>query len=140
MASSSRRYTRSNLDPDPKSPLEDPKRILKTRKYKDQSTSIIILRSSSLNTCSDTIVSDIEFDTFHYPLFKSKSDTDLKELVEETYGLNKLVPKSLSQESKYQFWDSSVKEIKRKLDYFEKSPQSNLLDSLKRTWKLSSRG
>ena len=41
-------------------------------------------------------MNDIEFDTFHYPLFKSKSDTDLKELDEETYGLNKLVPKSFS--------------------------------------------
>ena len=91
------------------SPLEDPKRILKTRKYKDQSASVIIQRSSSLNTSFVKIVNDIEFDTFHYPLFKSKSETDLKELVEETYGLNKLVPKSFSQESKYQFWDSSVK-------------------------------
>ena len=32
------------------------------------------------------------------------------------------------------------KEVKRKLDYSEKSPQSNLLDSLKRTQKLSSKG
>ena len=58
-------------------------------------------------------------------MFKSISDTDLKELVEETYGLKKLAPKSLSQESKYKFWDSTIKEVKRKLDYFEKSPQSN---------------
>lgn len=101
---------------------------------------MIIQIFSSLHTSSDKIVSDIEFDTFHYPLFKSKSDTDLKELVEETYGLNKLVPKSFSQESKCHFWDSSVKEVKRKLDYSEKSPQSNILDSLKRTQKLSSKG
>ena len=122
MASSGRRYTRSNPNPDPKSPLEDPERILKTRKHKHQPTSVIIQESSSLNTGFVKTVSDIEFDTFHYPLFKSKSDTDLKELVEETYGLNKLVPKSFSQESKCQFWDSSVKEVKRKLDYSEKSP------------------
>ena len=38
------------------------------------------------------------------------------------------------------FWDSSIKEVKRKLDYSKKSPQSNLLDSLKRTQKLSSKG
>ena len=86
-------------------------------------------------------MSDIEFDTFHYLLFKSKLDIDLKELVEETYGLNKLVPKSFSQESKCQFWDSLVKEVKRNLDYSKQSPQSNLLDSLfKGMQKLSSKG
>ena len=62
-------------------------------------------------------------------------------MVEKTYGLNKLVPKSFSQESKYQFWDSSVKEVKKKLDYSEQSKQSNILDSLlKGTQKLSSKG
>ena len=62
-----------------------------------------IQRSNSLNTASDKTISDIEFDTFDYPLFKSKSDTDLKKLVKETRGLNKFVPKSLSQEAKSKF-------------------------------------
>jgi len=85
-----------------------------------------------LNTVSDKTSSDIKFDTFDYPLIKSKSDTYLKKLFEGTCGLNKFIPKSLSQEAKSRFWFSPVKEVKRKLDYFEKSPQSNLLDSLKR--------
>ena len=90
-----------------------------------------------MNTTSDKTVSDIELNTFNYPLFKSKSNTYLKKLVKETCGLNKFVPKSLSQEAKSKFWDSTVKEVKRKLDYSQKSPQSNLLDSLKGTPNLS---
>ena len=77
MASSSKRYTRSNPDPDPKSPIEDPKNILKNRRYKDQSTSTSIQRSNSLNIVLDKVIGDIKFDTFDYSLHKSKSDTDL---------------------------------------------------------------
>ena len=65
-----------------------------------------------------------EFDKFQHPLFKSKSKSDLKELAAETYGMNKLIPKSFYnflKEHKYQFWDSSIKEVKRKLDYSEQS-------------------
>ena len=86
MASSSKIYTRSNLDPDPKSPVEDPEKILKNWRYKDQSTLTSIQRSNSLNTVSDRITSGIKFDTFDYPLLKSKSDTDLNKFVEETCG------------------------------------------------------
>ena len=54
----------------------------------------------------------------------------------------KLIPKSFSnfsKEHRYQSWDSPTKEVKRKLDYFEQSKQSNLLDSLvkKEAQKLS---
>ena len=94
--------------------------LLNLIQYKDQFVSVNIQRSNSLNTTSDKTVSDIKFKTFGYPLFKSKSDTDLKKLVEGTCGLNKFIPKSLSQEAKSKFWDSTVKEVKRKLDYSEK--------------------
>ena len=67
-------------------------------------------------------MSDLEFDKFQYPLFKSKLESNLKELIIDIHGLNKLIHKSFSQESKYKFWDSAVKEAKRKLDYSEKSP------------------
>ena len=90
-----------------------------------------------MNTTSDKTVSDIKFDTFDYPLLKSKSNIELKKLVKETCGLNKFIPKSLSQEGKSMFWVSTVKEVKRKLDYSEKSPQFNLLDSLKEAPNLS---
>ena len=139
MASSSKRYTRSNPDPDPKSPVEDPEKILKNWRYKDQSTSTSIQRSNSLNTVSDRVPSDIKFDTFDYPLLKSKLDTDLKKFVEETCGLDKFIPKSLSQETNSNFWSSPVKEVKRKLYYSKKSPHSNILDSLKKFSKLSSK-
>ena len=81
LASKGKRYTRSNLDPNPKSPLEDPERILKTSNNKDQPTSLIIQESSSLDIASDKTVSDLEFDKFQHPLFKSKSEIDLKELI-----------------------------------------------------------
>ena len=137
-----KRYTRSNLDPDPKSPLEDPERILKTRKNNNQTTSFIIQASSSLDIASNKIVSDSEFDKFQHPLFKSKSETDLKELIIDIQEHNKLIPMSFSnysKELKYQSWDSPTNEVKRKLDYFEESKQSNLLDSLvkKEAQKLS---
>ena len=86
---------------------------------------------------SEKTVSDIKFDTFDYPLFKSKLDTNLKELVKETCGLNKFVPKILSLEANRNFLDSTVKEVKSKLDYSKKLPQSNLLDSFKGTPNLS---
>ena len=96
--------------------------ILKNWRYKDQSSSISIQISNSLNTVSDRVSGDIKFDTFHYPLHKSKSDTNLKKFVEETCGLDKFIPKSLSQQAKSIFLSSPVKEVKRKLDYSEKSP------------------
>ena len=71
---------------------------------------------------SEKTVSDIKFDTFDYPLFKSKLDTNLKELVKETCGLNKFVPKILSLEANRNFLDSTVKEVKSKLDYSKKLP------------------
>lgn len=112
MASSSKGYTRSNPYPDPKSLVEDPKKILKNRRYKNQSTSTSIQRSNSLNTVSDKVTSDIKFDTFDYPLLKPKSDTDLKKLIEGTCGLDKFIPKSLSQEAKSKFWSLPIKKLK----------------------------
>ena len=106
LASKGKRYSRSNPDPDPKSPREYPERILKTRKNKDQLASFIIQESSSLDIGSDKTVSDSEFDKFQHPLFKSKSETDLKELITDIHGLNKLIPKTFSnfsKEHKYQF-------------------------------------
>jgi hypothetical protein len=87
-------------------------------------------------------VSDSKFDKFQHPLFKSKSKTDLKELITDRQELNKLIPKSysnFSKEHKYQSWDSPTKEVKRKFDYSEQSKQSNLLDFLvkKEAQKLS---
>ena len=72
MASKGKRYNRSNSDPDPMSPFEDPERIIKTKKNKDQSASAIIQESTYLNKASDKTVSDSKFDKFSHPLFKSK--------------------------------------------------------------------
>ena len=110
---------------------------MKNWRYKDQLASTSIQRSNSLNTVLDRVSSNIKVDIFHFPLYKSKSDTDLKKCFEEICGLDKFILKSLSQQTKSNFWSSPVKEVKRKLDYYEKSPQFNLLDSLRKFPKLS---
>ena len=97
LASSSKRYTRSNPDPDPKSPVEDPEKILKNWRYKDQFSLTSIQRSNSLNTVSDRVSNNIKVGIFDFPLHKSKSDTDLKKCFEEICGLDKFILKSLPQ-------------------------------------------
>lgn len=131
MSSKGKRHTISNLNPNPKSPFEDPERILKTRKNKDQSSPFIMQESNSLDIASNKTVSHSEFDKFQHPLFKSKSESNLKELITNIQELNKLIPKSFSnysKELKYQSLDSPTKDVKRKLDYSEQSKQSNLLN------------
>lgn len=124
MASSSKKYTRSNPYLDPNSPVEDPERILKTKKQKDQSTLPIFQRSNSLAIDSVKTLDGLKFDLkFQYSLFRSKSDSNPKEVVIDIPGLNAFIPKSFSRFSKIQkyiFWDSLTKEIKRKLEFLER--------------------
>ena len=62
MASSSKIYTRRNPDPDPKSPVEDPERILKAKKTSDQSNLPVFQRSNSLATESVKTLDGLKFD------------------------------------------------------------------------------
>ena len=94
---------------------------MKNRRYKDQCTSTSIQRSNSLNTVSDRVSNNVKVGFFHFPLHKAKLDTNLKKCFEEICGLDKYIPKSLSQQTKSSLWSSPVKEVKRKLDYSEKS-------------------
>ena len=92
MASSSKRYTRNNLDP---------KSIIKTKKKKDQSDLHIFQRSNSLATDSVKTLDGLKFDLkFQHSLFKSKSDLDMKEVVIDIPRLNTFIPKSFSRFSK----------------------------------------
>ena len=61
MASSSKKYTRSNPDPNLKSPIEDLERILKT-KLKHQLALPIFQRSNALATDFDKTVDGLKFD------------------------------------------------------------------------------
>ena len=73
MASSSKIYIRRNPDPDPKSPVEDPERILKAKKTSDQSNLPIFQRSTSLATNSIKTLDGQKFDLkFEQSLFRSK--------------------------------------------------------------------
>ena len=123
MDSSSKRYTRRNPDPDPKTPVEDPERILKTKKKSNQSDIPIFKRSISLSSNPIKTVDGIKFDLkFEQSLFRSKSFSDLSEVVIDILGLNTFVRKEFSGFSKKYtciFLDSLSKEVKRKLEYLE---------------------
>ena len=95
MASSSKRYTRNNPDPNPKSLIEDLERILKTKKQKDQSSLPIFQRSNSFATESVKTLDVLKIDLkFQHSLFRSKLDSDLNEVVIDIPGLNTFIPKS----------------------------------------------
>ena len=105
MASSSKRYTRNNPDPNPKSLIEDLERILKTKKQKDQSSLPIFQRSNSFATESVKTLDVLKIDLkFQHSLFRSKLDSDLNEVVIDIPGLNTFIPKSFygfSKKKKY---------------------------------------
>ena len=140
MASSNKRYTRRNRDPDPKTPVEYLERILKTKKQGNQQDIRVFQRSISLSSNPIKIVDGIKFDLkFEQSLFRSKSDSNLSELVIDIPELNTFVPKKNSRFSKKDiciFWE---KEVKRKLEYLEQHKDSSPLNFLlhKKIEKLS---
>ena len=103
----SKRYTRSNPDPDLAFPVENPESILKNRRYKDQSASTSVQRSKSLNTASDRVSKSANIDISPLPLHKAKSDLNLRECSEE------------EQQTRSSLWSSPIKRIKRKSVYSE---------------------
>ena len=106
-ALASKRYTRSNPDPDPAFPVENPEKILKNQRYKDQSVSTSVQRSKSLNTVSDKVAKSANSDISPFPLHKAKSGLNLRECSEE------------EQQAESSLWSSPSKRIKRKLVYSE---------------------
>ena len=78
----------------------------------------------------DGLKSDLKF---QHSLFRSKLDSNLKEVVIDIPGLNTFIPKSFSgfsKKHKYIFWDSLIEEIKRKLEYLEQHRDYSPLDFL----------
>ena len=121
LASSSKRYTRRNPDPDPKTPVEDPESILKEKKQSDQSDLPIFEISTSLASDSIKTLDGLKFDLkFEQSLFrtKSKSYLDLSEVVIDILGLNTFVPKyffGFSKKVTCIFWDSLSKWVEAEL-------------------------
>ena len=107
----SKRYTRSNPDPDLSFPVDNPESIIKSQRHKGQSVSVSIQRSKSLNTASDRVSRSAGSDISPFPLHKAKSGLNLRECFEAESSL----------------WFSPSKRIKRKLVYSEstlsKSPK-----------------
>ena len=125
MASSSKRQTRRNPDPE---------KNLKAKKQSDQSYLPIFQRSTSLSSDSIKTLDGIKFDLkFEQSMFRSKSDSELSEVVIDIPRLNKFVPKYIfgfSMKDTFIFWDSLSKEIKRKLEYREQHKDSSPLNCL----------
>ena len=98
MASSSKRYTRRNPNPDPKTPVEDPERILKSKKQSNQRDIPVFQRFISLSSYPIKTVGGIKFDLkFEQSLFRSKLDSDLSEVVIDIPRLNTFVCKYFSR-------------------------------------------
>ena len=101
---------------------------------KDKSTLPIFQRYNSLATDSVKTLDGLKFDLkFQHSLFRSKSDSNLKEVVIDITGLNTFIPRSFSifsKQQKYIFWDSLIEEIKRKLEFLEQHWDYSPLDFL----------
>jgi hypothetical protein len=103
----SKRYTRSNPDPDLAFPVDNPESIIKNQRHKGQFVSVSIQRSKSLSIASDRVSRSAGSDISPFPLHKAKSDLNLRECSEE------------EQQAGSSLWSSPSKRIKRKLVYSE---------------------
>ena len=105
-----KRYTRKNPDPNPIEPVDNPERLLGEGKKKNLIYPPLLSRSTSLSTEVVQTIQDLQFDyKFQHSLFISKSDSDLKEIVEDLSSVLTFVPKkycSTSQKNKQLLWDS----------------------------------
>ena len=110
MAPSRKRYTRKNPDPNPTKLVDNPYMILGEGKKKNLIYPPLLTRSTSLSIEVVQTLQDLQFDyKFQHSLFRSKSDSDLKELVEDLSSVLTFVPKnycSTSQKNKQLLWDS----------------------------------
>ena len=125
MASSSRRHTRSNPDPDFYEPVDDLENILRFRKQSHNSQSPVLERSFSLESEPVKTVDGIKFDLkLEQSLFRSKSDSDLSEVVIDIPSLNTFIPKDcsgFSKKEKYIFWHSLSDEVKENFNLLEEN-------------------
>ena len=110
-------YMRKNLDPNPISELvEDPEKLL--RKKKIQVDTCIPLRDRSISLAKEGFISVeyLEFDEkFEKSLFRSKSDSDLSQIVFYLEIFNTFIPStspSFSKEEKEEFWNSLSSRLK----------------------------
>ena len=86
-------YTKKNLDPNPILELvEDPEKLLRKKKAHND-IGISLNRSTSLPKEGVISVEDFEFDEkFELSLFRSKSDSDLTQIVFDLERSNTFIP------------------------------------------------
>ena len=110
VAPSRKRYTRKNPYPNSIEPVDNPEKILGEGKKKNLIYPPLLSRSTSLSIEVVQTLQDLQFDyKFQHSLFRSKSNSDLKEIVEDLSSILTFVPKnycSTSQKNKQLLWDS----------------------------------
>ena len=119
MASSRWKYTRKNPVPNLTKPIDDPENLLRERKKNNSPSSPLLKIYTYL---SEEIVQTIEDLQFEHSLFRSKSDSDLSQVIVDIPTLLTFIPKyfySISKKNKHLFWNSLCEEIKKKLENIE---------------------
>ena len=94
MAPSGKKYTRKNWDPNPTEPVDNPEKLIGEGKKKNIISPPLLTRSISLSQEVVQNLDNLQFDyKFQHSLFRSKSDSDLSEVVVDLPTLLTFVPK-----------------------------------------------
>jgi hypothetical protein len=94
LASSSGKYTRNNPEPNLTKLVDDLEKILRERKKKNNLSSPLLKRSTSLSEETIQTIEDLQFDLkFEHSLFRSKSDLDLRQVIVDLPTLLSFIPK-----------------------------------------------
>ena len=96
MAPSGRKYTRKNPDPNPTEPIDNQEKLLGEGKKNNILSSPLLTRSISLFEEVVQNLDDIQFDyKFQHSLFRSKSNSDLSQVIVDIPALLAFVPKEI---------------------------------------------
>ena len=110
MAPSRRKYTRKNIDPNPIELIDNVEKLLGEGKTNNILSSPLLTRSIFLSQEDVQTLDDLQFDfKFQHSLFKSKSDSDISQVIVVIPTLLTFAPKkfySISKKNKHLFWDS----------------------------------
>jgi len=112
-------YTRANLDPNPPITVENPKKIFRKSSSKVGKETYQLYKSTSLPPKGVESIDEVTFDLkFKHSLFKSKSESDLSQIVLDPKLFNPITPKGFSNFSakgQKLFWDTLSLDLKKEL-------------------------
>ena len=104
--------------------IEDPERILRKKKNKIDSSIPLISRSVSFPKEGVISVDDLQLDIkFEHSLFRSKSNSDLSQIIFYQEIFNTYIPRNISifsKEEREEFWNSLTTQLKEQLKHIER--------------------